>query len=966
MQAAISDHCAPGQGEDYSGQDLRGQDFFGKVLHCADFSGADLRGARFENAELEYADLDGAVIDETTELGLGYVFVSHQPPASSGSSLFSHTTCEQGEGLFLRSYLDPGRPMDCSNVGLRGIDANAIAANCSVDRARDFATMDLSGEDLSGLDLSCSDFSYADLRGADLRDSDLTYSLFWGTDLTGADLSGANISNAGLWETVLQRAHLRGTDLSNTNLEFSLFGSDLTGANLDGAFLSGETRCGDNDYPWPSGVSPEDVRLEDMTCPGIEPLGLDRPLPVEYPSRTHAIGNEHAGVAPVRLSAAWDSCPRLITDEDVTPYVLACIGKHTDAGIIYQTYHPLGWVETGLAGWQGIIEDYPSLRTEGLPVDMWGDTGLNETPDDNGWITAPRFSTASDTWLDFMIGVIKMQVNAGVTGIAFDEGWGSLGPGPAVDFNPQAMAGFRKYLANRYTAAELAAKGINDISTFDWLSTALATEVYVDHKADPGLYHTPSWWEQALGRRLAPGETYTRATIDEMLRSPIPSTLPIWRLLYGESSDFDYFNRLRLREVYQRIGDEIRPYAAALGQPWYLAANIYNGLGWDNAAVAAPVLDIPIGELSTRDARWPDRNFTSFIKNMAAIGKRFAPMFWPGQVLEPADDYDTEATIMFLADLYASGGVAQFPDRRTDDQVQRFFELIQSDPGFLAETSNEVGLYYSLGNHMGDVGRPGVGVWAYYGASRLLEDTHHSYDVLYQGDPDMGPGTVRWVDQQVTPTDLAGYGMVVLPSTIHMTDAEVGNLTAWVEAGGVLVVFGDAGTHDFSYPDPARRDDAAWSALTTTLGTTSHGAGTVIVFPGDEWSNLAARYDDSLDTAGLATFVTAVDASFTGDITIDAGPLVHIHRFADPATGREILHLVNFDYDDTSDKVISTSDIGFAIAPSRQYVQPKVTYYTPDSSQGVMVPLKQLDSGYIQWVIPSLHVYGIVVVEEQG
>ena len=127
-----------------------------------------------------------------------------------------------------------------------------------------------------------------------------------------------------------------------------------------------------------------------------------------------------------------------------------------------------------------------------MPGDMWGDTGLNETPDDNGWITAPRFSTASDTWLDFMIGVIKMQVNAGVTGIAFDEGWGSLGPGPAVDFNPQAMAGFRKYLANRYTAAELAAKGINDISTFDWLSTALAREVRVRQQTLPRPYQTPS------------------------------------------------------------------------------------------------------------------------------------------------------------------------------------------------------------------------------------------------------------------------------------------------------------------------------------------------------------------------------------------------------------------------------------------------------------------------------------------
>jgi hypothetical protein len=527
------------------------------------------------------------------------------------------------------------------------------------------------------------------------------------------------------------------------------------------------------------------------------------------------------------------------------------------------------------------------------------------------------------------------------------------------------MAGFREYLATRYTDEELLAKGVDDVTTFDWVSMVLATEVYVDHQADPGQHHTPSWWVEVLGRPIASGETYTRTTIDEMLRNPIPSAQPIWRLLYGESSDFDYFNRLRQREVYERIGNEIRPYAAALGQPWYLSANIYNGLGWDNAAVAAPVLDIPIGELSTRDARWPDRNFTSFIKNMAAIGKRFAPMFWPGQVLEPAHDYDTEATIMFLADLYASGGVAQFPDGRTDDQVQHFFELIQSDPGFLSETANEVGLYYSLGNHMGDVGRPGVAVGAYYGAARLLEDTHHSYDVLYQGDPDMGRGTVRWVDKQVTPTDLTRYGMVVLPSTVHMTNAEVANLTAWVETGGVLIVFGDAGTHDFSYPEPARRDDPAWSALTTTPGTTSHGTGTVIVFPGDEWSNLAARYDGSLDPADFADFVAAVDASFTGDITTDVGPLVHVHRFADPTTGREILHLVNFDYDETSDKVIGTPDNKFAFAPRRQYVQPKVTYYTPDSPEGVTLPIEKLDSGHIQVLIPSLHVYGIVVVEEQ-
>ncbi len=49
-----------------------------------------------------------------------------------------------------------------------------------------------------------------------------------------------------------------------------------------------------------------------------------------------------------------------------------------------------------------------------------------------------------------------------MTGIAFDEGWGSLGPGPGSDFSPAAMEGFRSYLEGRYSTAELAAKGIDE------------------------------------------------------------------------------------------------------------------------------------------------------------------------------------------------------------------------------------------------------------------------------------------------------------------------------------------------------------------------------------------------------------------------------------------------------------------------------------------------------------------------
>ena len=81
---------------------------------------------------------------------------------------------------------------------------------------------------------------------------------------------------------------------------------------------------------------------------------------------------------------------------------------------------------------------------------------------------------------------------------------------------------------------------------------------------------------------------------------------------------------------------------------------------------------------------------------------------------------------------------------------------------------------------MGDVNRPGVEVNTYYGAARLLEDSHYSYDVLYQGDPDMGPGTVRWVDKQVSLADMQQYRVILLPHTRYMTDAEVQNFLDYV------------------------------------------------------------------------------------------------------------------------------------------------------------------------------------------
>ena len=668
--------------------------------------------------------------------------------------------------------------------------------------------------------------------------------------------------------------------------------------------------------------------------------------------RTAVIGGRNHQ-SPVKLFAVWDACSPVITEKDVTPGARQCISSHTERGIRYFSYHPLSSVEVGPSGYAGLAAAYPDLARRGFLRRFDGKPSAPPGPEGipRGYMA---FSNSSDAWLDFMLGVLKTQSDAGMSGVLFDEGWGTLGPGAGPDFSDGSMRGFRQYLQGRYARGELLAKGILDVTTFNWWEELQRTKVFT---ASEGNF-SRAWWNEQLERPLRAGEIYTSKTFEIAYMWQADDPLVA---LMGESGagDFGYYNRLRLREIYSKLRQELKAYAVKGGRQWLLGGNVYNGLGWGNAAVGAVVMDLPVGELSYREEGWPRRNFTPFFKNMAALGKRFCPMLWPGQVLHPRQKPDTESFLLFVADLYASGGISQYPDSPIADP---FYLLIQAHEEFFSETDNRVALYYSLGNHMGDVGRRSVGVRTYYGAARLLEDSHHSYDVLYQGDPDMGPGTVRWVEKRSTMDDLKKYKVIVLPETRYQSDEEVRNFLAYVQGGGILVVFGAAGTHDFRL-QPRRHSE--WRKLVDRGGTQTFGAGKVLVFPRIEYTNLAESYDAELAASDLAVFTGELDKIRAPDIVTELDRDVHVHRFRDSERGIEVLHLINFKYDLKSDRVISTNGKGFAFAPSGVYSRPRVTYYTPGAPRGTELGVSKLESGRLEITLPTLHVYGVMVLGEK-
>ena len=81
---------------------------------------------------------------------------------------------------------------------------------------------------------------------------------------------------------------------------------------------------------------------------------------------------------------------------------------------------------------------------------------------------------------------------------------------------------------------------------------------------------------------------------------------------------------------------------------------------------------------------------------------------------------------------------------------------------------------------------------------------------------------------------------------------------------------------------------------------------------------------------------------------------------------QEVFHLVNFDYDSATDRVVSMTSKTFAFAPRGTFTDAKATYHTPESPAGTVLPITVLGSGKLQVTIPALHVYGILALGENA
>jgi hypothetical protein len=444
-------------------------------------------------------------------------------------------------------------------------------------------------------------------------------------------------------------------------------------------------------------------------------------------------------------------------------------------------------------------------------------------------------------WREYLKAIVRLQVDAGVHGIHFDEAevpLTSLQYGGC--FCDTCMRGFRAFLAGLPDGERPAELNGVDLETFHYGAWLLERGFdFRGNYANTPLFPEYIRFQQGNIRRyfaeLAEyAREYARTTGREILISG--NFFNLFEHYFAIEPFVDVVVT-EMRNTLWRQPEWYR-YAAgfARGKPLVVVENPYGGV-------------VPGLVASLKRGRAYDR-FRQSMYEAAAMGANMSVPYgaWMGSVVEDA--------------FYAPHDLAT--------EIQTFVadheDLYGGDP-----TWAEVGVVYGITSNMkrrAEVELPSdnrenvlpeTDVLAFDQVSRVLAAAAQPYDVLVFPDGALRPDALE-------PADLAAYRTLVVPACERLTPRQAELLETFAEAGGRLVVLGDLGSN-----------------------------------LGGRTASLLARdgvvrgepFGFSLDMLAAGPQVGVVDG--TTDVALT------LQRVGDAAA----LHLIRYDYDETFDRVPS-------------------------------------------------------------
>jgi regulator of replication initiation timing len=237
-----------------------------------------------------------------------------------------------------------------------------------------------------------------------------------------------------------------------------------------------------------------------------------------------------------------------------------------------------------------------------------------------------------------------------------------------------------------------------------------------------------------------------------------------------------------------------------------------------------------------------------------------------------------------------------------------------------------------------------------FGWARALESMGIPYDILL-----LGMDGILSTDSH---TRLKSYSLIIAPELSHISDIHLQAILDFLRSGGRLIVGPSFGVYDEMHnPRPPAR-------LSTVF---SHPN----VLRTERW--LGRDYQLTLENLTpsqhlFSLMKGAVETSLTSRMVItNASQNVYINVLSQRwPYERLVVHLVNYDYryDSEKDWTVPASNIGITLKIPSMFNPANVTLISPDIPSPIPLTF-QLGVGSLNFTVPSLKVWDIIVIEDR-
>jgi len=521
-------------------------------------------------------------------------------------------------------------------------------------------------------------------------------------------------------------------------------------------------------------------------------------------------------------------------------------------------------------------------------------------------------------WREYVLEQALAAVDAGVDAISIDDAdgnvqWVRSGLG---SFNPASEAGFRQYLKQKYSPAELSEFGISDIDGFDY-----------------SVFLTEKGW-----------------TVDTLRLDSYPGHAD-FPLYY----DFFDFQARAMAQSINLIMETARQYAWEEYSRLLIFTQCCGYSDW-SAYYIRPYYDL----LTVGGAMYgKERSFQHIVSYKLGVSVNRAPIVgWLG---------DTEAMLSHynIADLYgiyvAEGYANQsqlvgMPGR---GQRAEYHDFIFSNPDVFNfgswESEARVGLLYSLTTMTNEdfYGRTHV---LFFSIGQLLTDCHYQYDVVYSRGDDL------------TADRLAGYEVIILPQSHQFTATEEKALLDFVQSGGRLVYIGETSEQPLPFADEKHQQDnitrtSEWVSISDTYCQhIQYQAMKNLSLALPQYYHAPMEQPPDMDLEQTrADFRNLIDGHLDKRVvagTVDDSIGVVLWR-----NGTRLnVHIINFDFDYTIGQIREKTDLLLMIDSDLLPGLSNVTVLSPDFPEAITLPL-DIVNGFIHVTVPTVRVWDIIVIE---